>query len=332
MKILRGSQNYGLAIETSDKDYIQFYYPTVGGLLTPSIHTQHVGNVRYEDIRNLPNLLMQANVDTLQLLYAKEVEGGKDIIAYFREHEEAISRMNLKSFYKSNMGLIERERKKGNMNGKQVAMCRFILKTIKGFAEQGYTNLRSLFEHNEQDVYQAIRKQLKPEYMDEINTLYEECLDLEQDYFSQDIDFFTYNDLERFIGRSMLAKIQEKVRKAEEVEEQAVKAGCLSRSEIQQILSEDEEGYYDYVDYTIKSYLLKQGYARNPRQRFDCFISEVPLALRKQWKTAEDIIPSLLKDLEEAGYYVPTYDNDRPDLNEKGYTHSYDVNGYIYKG
>lgn len=162
MKFLFGSQNFGLDMPDSDKDYMQFYYPAADALcrLIPSpreVKEEDGSVTKHVDIRALPGLFYKSNLDILQLLYSKEVQDGGELETYFREHEEELSTINIPRLYKSVVGAALNRYAKGT--SKDIAHIIFGFKTLLQFESQGFQNLRKCFEHNDHEVYKTIRKQ-----------------------------------------------------------------------------------------------------------------------------------------------------------------------------
>jgi len=160
MKFLFGSQNFGLDTPESDKDYMQFWYPSVGDLCKPIPHTKEAKQgdgslVKHIDVRAIPGLFYKANLDTLQLLYSKKVEDGGEVEAYFRQYEHELSTINLPRLYFSVLGSALNRYK--TRKTKDLAHIIFGFKTLIQFEKQGFEDLRKCFEHNENHFYQSVR-------------------------------------------------------------------------------------------------------------------------------------------------------------------------------
>lgn len=162
MKFLVGSQNFGLDTANSDKDYVVFEYPRLEDLCkpipSPRVNKNTDGSItKYIDIRAIPSLFYKSNLDTIQLLYSKEVTDGGVIEEYFRKYEEELSTINIPRLYQSIMGTaLNRYKKK---TSKDLAHIVFGFKTLVRFEAQKFTCLRACFEHNERDLYTAIRSE-----------------------------------------------------------------------------------------------------------------------------------------------------------------------------
>lgn len=162
MRFLVGSQNFGVDTVDSDKDYVQVLFPQVCDLChaipTAKESKNDDGSITKKiDIRAIPALFYKSNLDTIQLLYSKEVIEGGCLEEYFRKYENELSTVNLPRFYQSVMGTaLNRYKRK---TPKDLAHIIFGFKTLIQFEEQSFTNLRKCFDHNERDMYQAIRNE-----------------------------------------------------------------------------------------------------------------------------------------------------------------------------
>lgn len=162
MKFLIGSQNFGLDMPDSDKDYFKFVYPELKDLCNPIPKNKESKEesdslTKIIDIRSVPSLFFKSNLDILQLLYSKEVNDGGNLERYFREYEQELSTINLPRLYKSVMGTAMNRFKRGT--SKDLAHNIFGFKLLLTFAENGFKDMRSCFEHNEQLLYRAIRNE-----------------------------------------------------------------------------------------------------------------------------------------------------------------------------
>lgn len=160
MKFLIGSQNFGLDMPNSDKDYFKFYMPELRDLCRPiprgKEQDKNDSMVKHIDIRSLPSLFYKSNLDTLQILYSKEVIDGGDLHKYFKMYEEEISSINIPRLYRSVMGMAKSRFKK--QTTKDLAHIIFSMKTLIQFEQQGFRNLRACFEHDEKELYRSIRE------------------------------------------------------------------------------------------------------------------------------------------------------------------------------
>lgn len=162
MKFLVGSQNFGLDTVNSDKDYAQIVIPNVNALCHPIPTTKEIKNAdgsitKNIDIRAIPGLFYKSNLDTIQLLYSKEVIDGGCLEEYFRKYEHELSTINIPRLYQSVMGTALNRYK--TKTSKDLAHIIFGFKLLIQFEEQNFTQLRKCFEHHDHDLYEAIRNE-----------------------------------------------------------------------------------------------------------------------------------------------------------------------------
>ncbi len=109
LKALVGSHNYNLNTPESDKDYKYFVWPTFDDMYENKMfHKEVVTDVEdytIHDIRMLPRLFWKANLNFLEILYSKALEGDKALIDYLSNHREELSTMNLHGLYAAAMGM-----------------------------------------------------------------------------------------------------------------------------------------------------------------------------------------------------------------------------------
>lgn len=161
MRFLIGSQNFGLDLVDSDRDYFEFIYPELKDLCNPIPKSKEIKEadslIKRIDIRSVPSLFFKSNLDTLQLLYSKEVSSGSVLEEYFKKYEQELSVINLPRLYKSIMGSAMNRFKRET--SKDLAHNIFGFKLLVAFEENGFKDMRSCFEHNEKPLYRAIRNE-----------------------------------------------------------------------------------------------------------------------------------------------------------------------------
>lgn len=188
MRFLFGSQNFGLDTPESDKDYMEFVFPHLGDLCRaiPSARERKNADgsiTKRIDVRAVTSLFYKSNLDTLQLLFSKEVTDGGCLEDYFAKHEQELSSINLPRLYQSVMGTAINRYKRET--SKDLAHIVFGFKTLIQFEEQGFTDLRKCFEHNDKNLYQDIRTGNYSEWYDYSRGLEEQALKKMESYMRQ---------------------------------------------------------------------------------------------------------------------------------------------------
>lgn len=194
MRFLLGSQNFGLDLDESDRDYFEIYYPEVHNLCEEIKKIKEVsegtGIIKRIDIRKLPDLFHKSNLDILQLLFSKEVIDGGELEEYFRINERDISRMNISRLYKSIMGSNMSRLKRRTT--RDLAHVIFGFRLLIKFEENGFEDLRSCFRHDEREYYQKVRLSPYTEHEEYALELERLCLEKKELYESvgEDVEFF----------------------------------------------------------------------------------------------------------------------------------------------
>lgn len=115
MKVLYGSQNFGYDSPTSDKDWVEFVYPTWDNILNNTLVNKELKNTdgsitKVKDIRLIPKMLMKLNFSDLQILYSVERYGCEDLQWLF-DNRDRIVKHDLWQAFKTNSGMIKAQLK-----------------------------------------------------------------------------------------------------------------------------------------------------------------------------------------------------------------------------
>ena len=102
-----GSTNYNLVDELSDYDYKQFVCPTFEDLYNKKMYSDAYTSAECDytvhDIRKLPELLYKANINFIEVLFAKTLEYDKSLDWLF-ENKQELATMNLPYLYDACIG------------------------------------------------------------------------------------------------------------------------------------------------------------------------------------------------------------------------------------
>lgn len=212
MKFLIGSQNFGLDIPSSDKDYFKFVYPELKDLCNPIPKNKESKNegsslTKIIDIRSVPSLFFKSNLDILQLLYSKEVNDGGNLEEYFREYEQELSTINLPRLYKSVMGTAMNRFKRET--SKDLAHNIFGFKLLLTFKDNGFKDMRSCFEHNEQKLYREIRSESYESWLASARLWEELALSIKDEYVSMKPNGKFKEKFDEDIGRMVVNHLLE---------------------------------------------------------------------------------------------------------------------------
>lgn len=116
MKVLYGSQNFGYDGVTSDRDWVEFVYPTWNNVLDNTVINKELKNAdgsitKVKDIRLIPKMLMKCNFSDLQVLYSVERYGCEDLQWLFNNRDRIV-KYDLWQAFKTNAGLIKSQLQK----------------------------------------------------------------------------------------------------------------------------------------------------------------------------------------------------------------------------
>lgn len=211
MRFLIGSQNFGLDMPDSDRDYFEFVYPELKDLCSSIPKSKEVEEnsslTKRIDIKSIPSLFFKLNLDTLQLLYSKEVNDGGELEDYFKRYEQELSTINLPRLYKSVMGSAMNRFKRET--SKDLAHNIFGFKLLITFAENGFKDMRSCFEHNEQRLYQAIRSESYESWLVSAKSWEELALNIKDKYVSMKPNEKFKRKFDEDIGRMVINHLLE---------------------------------------------------------------------------------------------------------------------------
>ena len=131
MKLLYGSQNFGYNIPHSDKDWLEFVYPTWKDIVSNNViskdHNNEDGSItKVKDIRLIIRMVEKANFNDLQVFYTQEAHECEDL-KWFFDNRDLLIRANLRQLFYTNKGYILNCLKKGTRKDLIRAWCFTIL-------------------------------------------------------------------------------------------------------------------------------------------------------------------------------------------------------------
>lgn len=127
MKLLFGSQNFGYDISTSDKDYLEFVYPTMDDIINNKMTSYEKYNedgsiTKVKDIRLIYQMIHKQNFNDLQFLFSIETHDCEDL-QWFFDNRDRLIRYNKLQMLQTNLGFILSENRKGDLKSKLRVMC-----------------------------------------------------------------------------------------------------------------------------------------------------------------------------------------------------------------
>lgn len=110
MKLLYGSQNFGYDTPESDKDWLEFVYPTWEDIVSNNMKNKERKNedgsvTKVKDIRLIIKMIEKSNFNDLQVLYSQEMYGCEDL-KWFIDNRDALVKHNLHQLFYTNRGYI----------------------------------------------------------------------------------------------------------------------------------------------------------------------------------------------------------------------------------
>ena len=110
MKLLYGSQNFGYDTPNSDKDWLEFVYPTWKDIVSNNMVNKEKKNedgsvTKVKDIRLIIKMIEKANFNDLQILYSQETYECEDL-RWFYDNRNLLVRANLRQLFYTNKGYI----------------------------------------------------------------------------------------------------------------------------------------------------------------------------------------------------------------------------------
>ena len=103
MILLIGSQNFGYNTEQSDKDWMEFIYPTWNDIITNNrISKEHIlpdgTHIKSMDIRLIDKIINDGHISSLQFMFSTEHVGCEDL-KWFIENRQRLCRASLHRAY-----------------------------------------------------------------------------------------------------------------------------------------------------------------------------------------------------------------------------------------
>lgn len=115
LKALYGSQNYGCALPTSDRDYKIYVLPTPDDIMKTGFYVQEEktkeGLNVYYDIRYLPSHLFKSNINFTEILFSCDLFYIPQL-EFLITNREKIAKINPPYLYNSVLGTIYNKKKK----------------------------------------------------------------------------------------------------------------------------------------------------------------------------------------------------------------------------
>ena len=141
MKLLYGSQNFGYDTPESDKDWLEFVYPTWEDIVSNNMKNKERKNedgsvTKVKDIRLIIKMVEKSNFNDLQVLYSQEMYGCEDL-KWFIDNRDALVKHNLHQLFYTNKGYILSCLKSGTQKDLVRALA-FTNMIVKAFNENEF--------------------------------------------------------------------------------------------------------------------------------------------------------------------------------------------------
>lgn len=106
MELLIGSQNFGYSTPESDKDWMQFVYPTWSDILNNNMTSKENilsdnTHVKIYDIRLINKIIWDAHISSLQFMFSTEYHDCDDL-KWFIENRDRLCRVSISRAFKCN--------------------------------------------------------------------------------------------------------------------------------------------------------------------------------------------------------------------------------------
>lgn len=141
MKLLYGSQNFGYDTPESDKDWLEFVYPTWEDIVSNNMKNKERKNedgsvTKVKDIRLVIKMIEKSNFNDLQVLYSQEMYGCEDL-KWFIDNRDALVKHDLHQLFYTNRGYILSCLKSGTQKDLVRALA-FTNMIVKAFNENEF--------------------------------------------------------------------------------------------------------------------------------------------------------------------------------------------------
>lgn len=212
MKCLYGSQNLGYAIEESDKDYMEFIYPSWKDVLNNKCTNTEIINddgshTKVIDIRKIPEMILSGHFTSLQFMFSVETENFDDL-QWFIDNRDRICKCSLYRSYLSNSNNMINNLKK-KVNAKEITRAKAFLEMSKRLID-----LDTPFKMFNPDMLEYRHRadgMTAEEVKSEADKIVAEYKELKKEYLKYEnvIDYKTIKDIEEELYRLLKKKFTE---------------------------------------------------------------------------------------------------------------------------
>lgn len=225
-----GSINYNLTDEKSDTDFKQFVCPTFEDLYTnnqySSSYTSDCYDYTVHDIRKFSYLLYKANINFVEVLFAKQSMFHSDL-KWVEEHKYDLSTMNLPYLYNACIGMYHEKVKRLHKGTETTqilvdnygydtkqAMCAFrVLDFITRMAKNNFDFGKSIYYSDNDPMHNILMDMKRGRFTEDIfMTMLEDkrkyALEYEELFKRKEVNNKLKDDFDKVIKKAVISNME----------------------------------------------------------------------------------------------------------------------------
>lgn len=205
MKLLYGSQNFGYNLADSDKDWLEFVYPTweqiiKGDMISKERRNEDGSITKVKDIRLIAKMIKKANFNDLQFLFAAEIEDCYPLRWFFANRDKLI-RYNMWQLYTSNAGYVKSQLKENTPKSivRAYAFTFYLIVLLNDCEFELHNSYFSILRRNTNEQNKEALKELVSKQIEELEDEYSKYSGIKDEAIEKEM----YKEIESLLRNNL---------------------------------------------------------------------------------------------------------------------------------